>query len=41
MIYACATAPEHEAAERAGLQASLIGLRGMNGLPQGKLVSFA
>ena len=40
MIYACATAPEQEAAQRAGLESSLIGLRGMNGLPQGRLVSF-
>lgn len=40
MIYACATVPEQEAAERAGLRASLVGLRGTNGLPQGQLVSF-
>ncbi|MFN2468221.1 MAG: hypothetical protein ABR521_08870 [Gaiellaceae bacterium] len=40
LTLACATAPEQEAGERAGLATSLIGLRAMNGLPEGRLVSF-
>jgi hypothetical protein len=40
MIYACATTAEARAARRAGLRASLIGLAGTNGVPDGALVSF-
>jgi len=40
LTLACATALEQEAGERAGLATSLVGLRGVNGLPQGRLVSF-
>jgi hypothetical protein len=40
LIAACATTAERRAAERAGLDASLIGLGGVNGLPDGELVSF-
>jgi hypothetical protein len=40
MTYACATTAEARAARRAGLRASLIGLAGANGVPDGALVSF-
>jgi adenosylhomocysteine nucleosidase len=40
VTFACATAAEERAARRAGVQTSLIGLRGANGLPEGELVSF-
>jgi hypothetical protein len=40
LTFACATAAEERAARRAGLRASRIGLRGLNGLPDGDLVSF-
>jgi adenosylhomocysteine nucleosidase len=37
---ACATAAEERAARRAGLRSSVVGLGGVNGLPEGELVSF-
>jgi hypothetical protein len=40
VTYACATTAEARAARRAGLRASLIGLAGANGVPDGTLVSF-
>ena len=39
-MLACATAPEQEAGERAGLETAIVGLRGMNGFPEAPLVSF-
>lgn len=39
-MLACATAPEQEAGERAGLPTALVGLSGMNGFPDAPLVSF-
>ena len=40
VTFACATAAEQRAARRAGLRASRIGLGGVNGVPDGPLVSF-
>jgi hypothetical protein len=40
LTFACATAAEERAARRAGLRASRIGLGGVNGVPDGPLVSF-
>jgi adenosylhomocysteine nucleosidase len=40
MTFACATTAEQRAARRAGLRASRIGLGGVNGVPDGALVSF-
>ena len=40
LILACATTAEQRAGQRAGLRTALIGLRGVNGLPDGPLVSF-
>jgi hypothetical protein len=40
VTFACATAGEERSARRAGFRASRIGLRGVNGLPDGELVSF-
>jgi hypothetical protein len=40
LIMACATVAELKAARGAGLGTALIGLRGCNGLPEGRLVSF-
>lgn len=40
VTYACATTAEARTARRAGLHASLIGLAGANGVPDGALVSF-
>ena len=37
---ACATTAEERAARRAGLRSALVGLGGVNGLPEGELVSF-
>jgi hypothetical protein len=37
---ACATTAEARAARRAGLQAALVGLRGVNGVPEGDVVSY-
>ena len=39
-LAACATVAERRAAKRAGLRTSLIGLAGVNGLPDGELLSF-
>jgi adenosylhomocysteine nucleosidase len=40
LTLACATAPELEAGARAGLPTALIGLGGVNGLPERDLISF-
>jgi hypothetical protein len=40
LTFAVATTAEGRAAKRAGLRASLIGLAGANGIPQGPLVSY-
>jgi hypothetical protein len=40
LIFAAATTAEARAARRAGLRTELIGLGGVNGLPDGQLVSF-
>ena len=40
LTFACATAAEERAAHRAGFRAARIGLGGVNGLPEGELVSF-
>ena len=40
LTFACATAAEERAARRAGLRTSRIGLGGLNGVPEGELVSF-
>jgi adenosylhomocysteine nucleosidase len=37
---ACATTAEERAARRAGLRSSVVGLAGVNGLPEEELVSF-
>lgn len=37
---ACATTAEARAARRAGLAAALVGLRGVNGVPEGEVVSY-
>jgi hypothetical protein len=40
LTLACATTAEERAAKRAGAHAALIGLGGVNGLPEGELVSY-
>jgi nucleoside phosphorylase len=40
LTFACATVAERDAGRKAGLGTALIGLRGRNGLPGGRLVSF-
>lgn len=40
LVLACATTAEARAARRAGMHAAVIGLRGVNGLPEAPLVSF-
>jgi hypothetical protein len=40
LTLACATVAELKAGRKAGLPATLIGLRGASGLPEGRLVSF-
>ena len=40
LTFACATTAEARAARRAGLATALVGLRGVNGVPEGALVSF-
>jgi hypothetical protein len=40
VTFACATVAEQRAARRAGLRASRIGLGGVNGVPDGAVVSF-
>ena len=40
LTFACATTAEERAARRAGLGTALVGLRGVNGVPEGELVSF-
>jgi hypothetical protein len=40
LIYACATTAEERVARRAGLQAVRIGVRAVNGVPAGPIVSF-
>ncbi len=40
LTFACATTAERRAGERAGLRAELVGLGGVNGLPDGPLVSY-
>jgi hypothetical protein len=40
VTFACATTAEERTARRAGLRASRIGLGGVNGVPDGDLVSF-
>jgi len=37
---ACATTAEERVARRAGLATALVGLRGVNGVPEGQVVSF-
>ena len=40
LIAACATTAEERAARRAGLRTALVGLVGVNGVPEGDVVSF-
>ena len=40
LVLACATTAEARAARRAGLRAALVGLRAVNGVPEGEVVSF-
>src|SRR5439155_11521698 len=40
LILACATTAEARAARRAGLRTALVGLRGVNGVPDGEVVSY-
>lgn len=40
LTFACATTAEERAAKRAGLRTALVGLAGINGIPDGELVSF-
>ena len=40
LLFACATTAEERAAKRAGLRTSLIGLKGVNGIPDGAVVSY-
>jgi hypothetical protein len=40
LTFACATTAEERAARRAGLATALVGLRGVNGLPEGEVVSY-
>ena len=40
VILACATTAEARAGRRAGLATALVGLRGVNGVPEGQVVSY-
>jgi hypothetical protein len=40
LIYACATTAEERVARRAGLHAVRVGVRAVNGVPEGPVVSF-
>jgi adenosylhomocysteine nucleosidase len=40
LVLACATTAEERAARRAGLRTALVGLRGVNGVPAGEVVSY-
>jgi nucleoside phosphorylase len=40
LTFACATTAEERVAKRAGLNAARVGVRGANGVPMGRLVSF-
>jgi hypothetical protein len=40
LIYACATTAEERVAKRAGLRAVRVGVRAVNGVPEGAVVSF-
>ena len=40
LVLACATTAEARAARRAGLRTALVGLRGVNGVPDGDIVSY-
>jgi hypothetical protein len=40
LTFACATTAEERAARRAGLATALVGLRGVNGVPEGEVVSY-
>jgi adenosylhomocysteine nucleosidase len=40
LVLACATTAEARAARRAGLATALVGLRGVNGVPEGEVVSY-
>jgi hypothetical protein len=40
LTFACATTAEERAGRRAGLATALVGLRGVNGLPEGEVVSY-
>jgi hypothetical protein len=40
LVAACATTAEERAARRAGLRTALVGLRGVNGVPEGDVVSY-
>ena len=40
LVAACATTAEERAARRAGLRTALVGLRGVNGVPEGEVVSY-
>jgi adenosylhomocysteine nucleosidase len=40
LTFACATTAEERAGRRAGLATALVGLRGVNGVPEGEVVSY-
>jgi hypothetical protein len=40
LTFACATTAEERTARRAGLATALVGLRGVNGVPEGDVVSY-
>jgi hypothetical protein len=40
LVLACATTAEERVARRAGLSTALVGLRGVNGVPEGEVVSY-
>jgi len=40
LVAACATTAEERAARRAGLRTALVGLRGVNGVPESDVVSY-
>jgi hypothetical protein len=40
LTFACATIAEERAGRRAGLRTALVGLRGVNGVPDGDVVSY-
>jgi adenosylhomocysteine nucleosidase len=40
LVAACATTAEERAGRRAGLATALVGLRAVNGVPEGKVVSY-